>query len=391
MPAAPDILIVGAGIFGITSALELRRRGFNVTLIDPGPIPHPLASSTDISKVVRMEYGEDELYMEMAERAMEGFDVWNRSLSRPYYHETGVAMLAMDEMQPGGFEYDSWQTARRRGHSPKRLRSEDIPQRFPAWKTGQFTDGFFHARGGWVESGALVVELAEVCQREGVTFIEESAQSLVQEGLRVIGLKTWSGRIIQASQTLLACGAWIGTLLPEMNTVIRSTGHPVFHLRPTNPDLFSSPDFVTFTADIAKTGWYGFPLHPTEKVVKIGRHSEGIPTDPVNDERNLPATAEPSLRTFLKAALPDLADAPLVYTRRCLYADSVDGDYWIDHHPTLQGLTVATGGSGHGFKMAPVLGGLIADRIENKNNPWLSRFAWRTPKAPKSEAARCSS
>src|SRR2546428_6030061 len=51
------IIVVGAGIFGVTAALELVRRGWRVTLVDPGPIPHPRAASTDISKVIRMAYG----------------------------------------------------------------------------------------------------------------------------------------------------------------------------------------------------------------------------------------------------------------------------------------------------------------------------------------------
>ena len=51
------ILVIGAGMFGVTAALELKKRGHEVTLIDPGPLPHPEASSTDISKVVRPDYG----------------------------------------------------------------------------------------------------------------------------------------------------------------------------------------------------------------------------------------------------------------------------------------------------------------------------------------------
>src|SRR5229473_643866 len=51
------VLVAGAGIFALTAALELRRRGHEVRLVDPGPVPHPLAASTDISKVVRLEYG----------------------------------------------------------------------------------------------------------------------------------------------------------------------------------------------------------------------------------------------------------------------------------------------------------------------------------------------
>ena len=83
------------------------------------------------------------------------------------------------------------------------------------------------------------------------------------------------------------------------------------------------------------------------------------------------------LRAFLAAALPDLSDASLVYMRRCLYADTPDGDFWIDRHPQRVGLTVATGDSGHAFKFAPILGGLIADAVEGKPNPWLPKFRWR--------------
>ena len=73
-----SIVIVGAGIFGLTSSLELRRRGYSVTVIDPGPVPHSLAASNDISRLVRMDYGDDLLYMELAEKAIKGWHAWNQ-------------------------------------------------------------------------------------------------------------------------------------------------------------------------------------------------------------------------------------------------------------------------------------------------------------------------
>ena len=79
---APDrsAIVVGGGIFELTSALELRQRGYAVRLLDPGPIPHPLAASTDISKVVRVEYGADETYTRLAEQARDSWLAWNRDL-----------------------------------------------------------------------------------------------------------------------------------------------------------------------------------------------------------------------------------------------------------------------------------------------------------------------
>jgi len=68
-----DILIVGAGIFGLVAALELKQRqkDSRITVLDPGPVPHRHAASTDISKVIRMDYGTDELYVEMMVRVCE--------------------------------------------------------------------------------------------------------------------------------------------------------------------------------------------------------------------------------------------------------------------------------------------------------------------------------
>src|SRR5579859_8186850 len=82
------VLVVGAGIFGVTAAIELRRRANEVTLVDPGPVPHPLAASTDISKIVRLDYGADEAYTAWMERALERWRAWNADLGKTLFHET---------------------------------------------------------------------------------------------------------------------------------------------------------------------------------------------------------------------------------------------------------------------------------------------------------------
>src|SRR3954470_528953 len=110
-----DVIIAGGGVFGVTAALELRKRGHEVRLVEPGPLPHPLAASTDISKVVRLEYGPDQDYTALAEQALEGGRRWNRDLA-PLFHETGVLFLRRTPLVPGTLEQDSFDTVTRRGH-----------------------------------------------------------------------------------------------------------------------------------------------------------------------------------------------------------------------------------------------------------------------------------
>ena len=117
----PRTVVVGAGIMGVTAALELDRRGWKVHLLDAGPIPNPLAASTDISKVFRMEYGADAAYMALVEEARTGWLAWNETWQAKnrdsLYHETGVLMVCLDKMAPGGFEYESFEMLRARGHA----------------------------------------------------------------------------------------------------------------------------------------------------------------------------------------------------------------------------------------------------------------------------------
>ena len=111
-----SILILGGGCFGLTAALELRARGWQVTVIDQGRVPHPEAASTDISKVVRMDYGNDEQHTAMGERSLTRWRAWNAKWGEDLYHEVGFLVMSRDEMLPGGFEHDSRQFLTARGH-----------------------------------------------------------------------------------------------------------------------------------------------------------------------------------------------------------------------------------------------------------------------------------
>jgi glycine/D-amino acid oxidase-like deaminating enzyme len=187
-----------------------------------------------------------------------------------------------------------------------------------------------------------------------------------------------SGETLAADNVVVATGAWTPALLPDLAGVMRPTGQPVFHVQPTDPVRFSPPHFVVFGADSSRTGWYGFPAHPDSGVVKIANHGPGWPVDPNRDSRTVDNSHVRRLRAFLAESIPELADAPILYTRCCLYCDTPDEHFWIGRHPNNLALTVAAGDSGHAFKFAPVLGQLIADAVEGRPNAAGGRFAWRT-------------
>ncbi len=376
--------MVGAGIFGVTAALALRRRGHEVSLFDPGPLPHPLAESTDISKVVRLDYGPDDGYLALMESALEGWRRWNAAWEEPLFHEVGVTFLSRAPMEAGGFEHESFVRLARRGHPVERLDAAAIRARFPAWSTGAYVDGYWNAVGGYAESGRVVKRLLGEAVGAGVRVCERhTLEGLDERGGRVTGVVTREGGAFAADHVLVTAGAWTPHLLPALAGHLRSVGQQVYHLAPRDPSLFEAARFPVFGADIARTGYYGFPVNGAG-VVKIANHGVGRSMHPGSAERVVTADDEARLRAFLRDTFPGLAGAPIVYTRVCVYCDTADGHFWIAPEPEPEGLVVAAGGSGHAFKFAPVIGDVIADAVEGTASPLLERFRWR----PEAHAAR---
>ena len=386
MRLSEQLIVVGGGVFGVTAALELARRGQAVSLFDPGPLPYPRAASTDISKLVRMDYGADDLYTELAELARDGWLRWNAQRGEPLYHEVGLVVMSGRRMEPGSFELESYERLRRRGHPVVRLGSAELEARFPAWAAERYPDGYFNPHAGWAPSGRVVERLAAELHAAGVAVRTGAAVSgLLEEGSRVAGVVTSDGVRHRAAVVLVAAGAWTPVLLPHLADRLAVVGQPVVHLMPSNPDDFGPPRFVCWTADIARTGWYGFPA--VDGVVKVGNHGPGRRVHP-DDPREVTDDEVERCRAFLAGTFPALAAAPVVHTRLCLYCDSYDGSFFVDHDPERAGLVVAAGDSGHGFKFAPVLGGLIADVVERRPNRFAARFAWRARGELAAEDAR---
>src|SRR5215467_10189827 len=183
------IIVVGAGINGVTAAIELKNRGHEVVLVDPGPLPHALAASTDISKAVRSAYGADEDYTAMAERSIKLWQQWNEEFGTKLYHEVGVMFVRRQRMEPGDFEYESLKLLERREHNVMRLDTPRSWNRFPAWNPELYRDGVLEIEAGYAESGRAVGLLIERAKSAGVELHERLRFSQLDErGSGVTGI-----------------------------------------------------------------------------------------------------------------------------------------------------------------------------------------------------------
>lgn len=118
----------------------------------------------------------------------------------------------------------------------------------------------------------------------------------------------------------------------------------------------------------------------TENLAANSRVSVPVTKHTVGKKRNhLTLPAVNHLKTAINALFPDLRDVGITDTRLCWYTDSVDNNFLIDYVPgTSDTLFVCTGGSGHGFKFLPVLGGKVRNKLEKKRDEFTDLWKWRS-------------
>ena len=141
--AREQVIVVGAGLFGLTAARELARRGYQVVVCEAGDGRRPAAASLDLHKAVRVDYGADEFWIDHAERALEGWLEWNeRCPEAPPFHQDGMLFLTRRMLEECEYEAASFEALSRRGYELERMHEGELGRRFPAFASALNEGGY---------------------------------------------------------------------------------------------------------------------------------------------------------------------------------------------------------------------------------------------------------
>ena len=363
-----NIGVVGGGIFGMAAAIELRSRGHEVTVFDRGEIPNPEASSTDVAKVIRRTNYPNEIYVELVTRAADQWRIWHERLSRLIYFQTGKLIIARD-FGPEHEALSGYETLSRLGKDVFKLTAREVRDRFPQFTVKEGDTLFHDPWAGYLRSGQAVADLAQLARDEAVTVREHCPAEGVSETAdgATVTLPTES---LTFDQIVVAAGPWIGRLLPQMETHVRITRQQMAFFKPRDAAPFERGRFPVWSILSPGELWYGFPfLH--EGYVKVAEDSKVVDTT-VDVERTPTDAFLNWAREFVADRIPGLGEGELVGGRSCLYTNMAhmeDEGFVVDWAPGLERVLIAGCGCGHGFKFGGSIGPVIADALEDRDNP----------------------
>ncbi|UNI18749.1 hypothetical protein JDV02_005005 [Purpureocillium takamizusanense] len=415
------IVIIGAGIFGLSTAHKLASEGYkNILVLDRHVPPTPDASSNDINRIIRFDYGDAD-YLAVAREA---FELWSRS---PRYEGIFVPTPIIVTCTKGtsGSVYFNRTTSQltRAGIPWTPLESAAAAHAVLPQLTGPLAaapfEGYYNPNCGWADAAKTVAQLRDDCLDMGVSFVGGAAGTVTgfettgggsKGGGKIKAARTVAGDVVRGDFFILTAGAWSSSLVSMYNSVL-ATGQVLAYIRLTEDEVRKYENLPIYLN--LSTGWFNFPPHKDTRLLKAAIHGRGYtrrpgasdvaaradttttttttttgtimrsiystpPAKPPHGRRidYAPPDGEARLRAGLREILPELADRPFERTGVCWYTDTPSGDFLMDYHPDHPNLFVGGSGSGHAFKFTPVLGKYMSLGIKKQLPPNLAQ-KWR--------------
>ncbi|MBS1700333.1 MAG: FAD-dependent oxidoreductase [Armatimonadetes bacterium] len=333
-----ELVIVGAGIVGLSTALSAAKSGVHSILcLDQHGVANSVGASGDGLRLFRVSYFEHPAYVPLLREAIEAW----KALGDDLYVPVGGFYAGPQESE---LIWGALLSAHRHNIPHDEMTAAEAMRRFPQFHLPTEYVGFFEPQAGFVRAARATRAMAAACERKGVKIQEATVAGLEPIGNRwLVRGDDWE---VSANQVIVAAGNGTGALVPHVAPHVTSRTHTLLWIEPASDIWREAPGFGIMNR--AGEMLYGFPALDDMPGVKIGAHHH-LPSRTLEDQMA-------DLVVLLAQYLQHLKKN-LLSRKTCAYDMSPDGNFIIGR--VEPGLTVACGFSGHGFKFGSVIGDIV--------------------------------
>ena len=356
-----DVAVIGGGVMGNWTALNLREMGLSVVLIDQYSPGNSKSSSKGEIRGMRLTYGENEHEMLWARDACEQWKIRQSEFGTDMFYQCGALSFRR--------EWTARQRTERALFDKHRvpyevLSHDDLMRRWPqAPPPSEEHFAFYHPWGGVLSPRDANLAVATAFKNKGGQVMLGKVAPEARAGGRLQTVRLSSGETVSAGSFVFAVGAWLPKVFPVVmkdKLSVRKAGYYMFGT-PPGDTRFSVPNLPNTGLGLPSINGAGFGLliNPTH------------PVDPDTFEHLPDAQEQAQARQTVATRFPALKDQPIIAAWTCQTEYSVDAQCIFDLHPEMDNVWLVGGGSWHAFKIGPVIGDYVAHRVigEEKGLP----------------------
>jgi sarcosine oxidase len=350
-----NVIVVGAGIAGLSTAWSLVKAGHSVTVLEQGPtIPYALAASGDHHRVIRRAYRASTGYGRLI---TEAYDAWAElwlDLGENHLDPRGFLCISREP----GDEAEEYREGLEAGGFPFELYDPDAAvARWRFLEPGSFRYAYFSPEGGALHCRKIAAGLAAWLRQHGAN---------VYDGSKVVAIDTEAGRVeleagetLQADRVVVAAGAWVLKLFPEFGGELKTFRTALAYVEPP-ADLKADWENAPVILDVGgKTDGYMIP--PSGGAgMKFGSGLHKVPTADADWNREPVEGEGEAIRNLFAPPIGRIAEYKVTEVVTCAYTFTDDERFWA--HEKGRCLIVSAC-SGHGYKFGAAVGRRVAAAV----------------------------
>ena len=353
-----DVVVIGGGVNGTSIAMHLARMGAGkVLLLEKG---HLAGGATGRSGAMIREHYQHPVLVKMAMEASEIFHNFADAFGGDArFTETGRVLLFGEE--DAASVRANVQMNRDLGVNIHTITPAEVSEIVPQVCTDGVAVGIYEPNSGHADPMATTYAYAEQARNRGAEIVTGCAVTGVRvAGGRVVGVETEDGPISTAA-VVVATGPWANQLAAPLGETL-----PITPLRVQMVHLRRPPSLESLTAIVIDfiTGAY-LRVNSGFKTLVGGQALEDLNEIVNPDAFGLNADHDTIMGFWDRAKLriPHFGAATPLGGYGSLYDITPDANPILDKSGAVEGLYWAVGFSGHGFKLSPVVGRMVAELV----------------------------
>jgi sarcosine oxidase len=360
-----NIIVVGAGIAGLSTAWSLTKAGHSVTILEQGPIPNPLAASGDHHRIIRRAYRAGTGYGALISEAYEAWDELWADLGHNHLDPRGFLCVSREP----GDEAEEYQEGMEEGGWPIDLLTPDAAvARWPFLEPGTFRYAYFSPDGGVLHCRRIAAGLADWLRANGANVYESSKVTAIDTEAGRVELE--GGATLQADRIVVAAGAWVLKLFPELGGELKTYRTALAYVEPP-ADLKAAWEAAPVILDVGgKTDGHMIP--PSRGAgMKFGSGLHKVPTSDADWNREPVEGEGEANRDLFSPPIARIAEYRVTEVVTCAYTFTAD-EKFLAH---VKGkCLIVSACSGHGYKFGAAVGRRVAAAAAGGDSDELKRW-----------------